>query len=165
MMSDDPGMVALLSAVVNDEAMKKRLLTIQGELEKLREARAAIETATAAHQRTLAEISAVQRALGQEKTNLETAKRDLVDEKAALTQVITNHNAERERWEAVRKTVDAEHAAREAALRDAEAEMVRIRAEHEARDRDLHHRETSVTAREHAHHRRHQAIEAALKVA
>lgn len=164
-MSDDPGTVALVIAAVNDESTKARLGQLQAALAEVKAEREAALAAQGKNHEILVGIQEARREVEARSAEIIDRERKLKDDTDRLTGVIASHTAERDRWEAVRKTVDADHVRREAALKEAEAAAERQGQAIAAAQEHLDRREHAVAEREAATHRRHQAIEAALKVA
>jgi hypothetical protein len=148
-MSDAVGQ--LLAGVLSDDTFKKRLVALTEETEQAEAAREALRLATEANQQILAEIQRGQRAIDKEKEDLKTQQDAVAAEKAMLTTMLSNHNAERTRWEAARKMTDGEHADRAARLADAEKAQDAVAVRQGAKETELLERERVIAGREAAH--------------
>ena len=150
-MSDDANLTVLLASVVNDETLRKRLAVLQGKLDELTEARAGMQRTAEENQGVLAENQKALRALEAARDDLKMREDALIAEREALTGVINNHTAERSRWEAARKAVDAEHIDRAAQLADGEKTQDAIMRRQYDKEAELREREAKLVEREAAH--------------
>ena len=160
----DAGQVAFLSAVVSDPEMKKRLLILQAKMEEIEAGEERLRLANEENNRVLAAAQAGWREVAATRDSLAEHERVLAEKTATLTGVIKTHDAERARWEAVRKMVDDDQAAKAAEIAAKAAEIAAGEAAFAARKAELDTWAAEVATRWKTLKRQRDGMRAALKL-
>lgn len=162
-MADPLDTIAILTAINSDPLKAQRLTELGEVLEKIRTERQAmedrgreIEAAAETSRRTLAEAKAAQEDVAQR-------EKALAEERTALTGVIKSHTEEKQRFEANRQVIEADHAAREDKNAADESRLADMDETLAKRARDLTVREANAGQIEAAVKRRMIAMKAALE--
>lgn len=159
----DHDTVMLLRALSGDDGSKAAILKdIDDRMQALKAERAELDN-------RYAEVSAEAKKAAEDRAAAEAAKADAIaredklkSETVGLASAQQTHQREIEAFDAIRQKIDADHDAREEALKLREVEVAETASRQQRQNDDLASREATVAASEEVLRRRHEALAKAM---